>query len=108
MSEILKTEGLCVSADEKELLHSVDISVGEGETHVLMGHNGAGKSTFGCTVMGSPEYTVTSGKIIFDGEDITKEETEYIIKNVREVVEYLRSFSPVWRDLMSGKAKFIL
>ena len=71
MSEILKTEGLCVSADEKELLHSVDISVGEGETHVLMGHNGAGKSTFGCTVMGSPEYTVTSGKIIFDGEDIT-------------------------------------
>lgn len=42
------------------------------------------------------------------GEDITKEQTEYIIKNVREVVEYLRSFSPVWRDLMSGKAKFIL
>ena len=42
------------------------------------------------------------------GEDITKEETEYIIKNVREVVEYLRSFSPVWRDLMSGKAQFIL
>ena len=42
------------------------------------------------------------------GEDITEEETEYIIRNVKEVVEYLRSFSPVWRDLMSGKAKFIL
>jgi cysteine desulfurase len=42
------------------------------------------------------------------GEDITAEEADYIIKNVREVVEYLRSFSPVWRDLMSGKAQFIL
>ena len=42
------------------------------------------------------------------GEDITPEETDYIIKNVKEVVEYLRSFSPVWRDLMSGKSSFIL
>ena len=42
------------------------------------------------------------------GEDITEEETDYIIKNVREVVEYLRGFSPVWRDLVSGKGKFIL
>ena len=42
------------------------------------------------------------------GEDITEEETDYIIKNVREVVEYLRGFSPVWRDLVSGKVKFIL
>ena len=42
------------------------------------------------------------------GEDITEEETDYIIKNVREVVEYLRGFSPVWRDLVSGKGEFIL
>ncbi len=42
------------------------------------------------------------------GEDITKEETEYIIKSVKEVVEYLRSFSPVWRDLTTGKKQFIL
>ena len=42
------------------------------------------------------------------GDDITEEQADYIIKNVREVVEYLRSFSPVWRDLMSGKAQFIL
>ena len=42
------------------------------------------------------------------GDDITEEQADYIIKNVREVVEYLRSFSPVWRDLMSGKTKFIL
>jgi len=42
------------------------------------------------------------------GEDITEEETEYIIKNVKEVVEYLRGFSPIWRDLMAGKREFIL
>ena len=42
------------------------------------------------------------------GEDATAEEIEYIIQNVKEVVEYLRGFSPVWRDLKSGKANFIL
>ena len=42
------------------------------------------------------------------GEDATEEEVDYMIRNVSEVVEYLRSFSPVWRDLMSGKTKFIL
>ena len=42
------------------------------------------------------------------GEDITEEEVDYMIENVKEVVEYLRGFSPVWRDLMSGKTKFIL
>ncbi|MCR4589233.1 MAG: cysteine desulfurase [Lachnospiraceae bacterium] len=42
------------------------------------------------------------------GDDITDEETEYIIKSVKEVVEYLRSFSPVWRDLTDGKKEFIL
>ena len=42
------------------------------------------------------------------GEDITEEEIDYLIASVKEVVEYLRSFSPVWRDLMSGKSQFIL
>ena len=42
------------------------------------------------------------------GENITDEEVEYIIKSVKEVVEYLRSFSPVWRDLQEGKREYIL
>ena len=42
------------------------------------------------------------------GEDATEEEVDYIIKNVTEVVEYLRGFSPVWRDLVNGKHPFIL
>ena len=42
------------------------------------------------------------------GDDLSEEETEYIIRSVTEVVEYLRGFSPVWRDLMAGKRAFIL
>ena len=42
------------------------------------------------------------------GEDITKEEADYIIKSVKEGVAHLRSFSPVWRDLTEGKKEFIL
>ncbi len=42
------------------------------------------------------------------GDDITDDEADYIIKSVKEVVEYLRGFSPIWRDLVSGKKEFIL
>lgn len=42
------------------------------------------------------------------GEDITFDEADYIVAAVKEVVAYLRSFSPVWRDLMTGKREFIL
>ena len=42
------------------------------------------------------------------GEDATEADVDYLIENVKEVVEYLRGFSPIWRDLQSGKAQFIL
>ncbi|MEE1169367.1 MAG: IscS subfamily cysteine desulfurase [Anaerovoracaceae bacterium] len=42
------------------------------------------------------------------GEDITDEDVDYLIKSVTEVVEYLRSFSPFWKDLCEGKRDFIL
>lgn len=42
------------------------------------------------------------------GENITDEEADYIVKSVKEVVGYLRGFSPVWRDLVAGKTQFIL
>lgn len=42
------------------------------------------------------------------GEDITEQDADYIVKSVKEVVEYLRGFSPVWRDLVAGKGSFIL
>ncbi|MBO4292248.1 MAG: Fe-S cluster assembly ATPase SufC [Lachnospiraceae bacterium] len=76
MAELLRVNGLCVKAEEKEILHGVNLTINEGETHVLMGPNGAGKSTFGYSVMGSPEYEVTGGQIFFGGEEITKESAD--------------------------------
>lgn len=73
MSEktLLAVRNLRVSVGEKEILHGVDLTVGKDETHVLMGPNGTGKSTLGYAITGNPAYTVTSGQILFKGEDIT-------------------------------------
>ena len=69
--ELLEIRGLHVSVGEKEILHGVDLTLGTDETHVLMGPNGTGKSTLGYAIIGNPEYAVTAGSIIFNGEDIT-------------------------------------
>ena len=73
---LLNVAGLSAAVDEKVILHDVDLTVGAGETHVLMGPNGACKSTLGHVVMGDPEYTVTGGKITFNGQDITDLSTD--------------------------------
>ena len=69
---ILEARDLHVSVEDQEILHGVNLEVGADETHVLMGPNGTGKSTLGYAITGNPAYTVTSGKILFDGEDITE------------------------------------
>ena len=69
--QLLKVENLHVSVGDKEILHGVDLTVGRDEIHVLMGPNGTGKSTLGYAVTGNPAYSVTEGRLLFDGEDIT-------------------------------------
>ena len=69
--ELLKIQDLHVCVEDKEILHGVNLAVGQDETHVLMGPNGTGKSTLGYAITGNPAYSVTSGSILFDGEDIT-------------------------------------
>ena len=56
----------------EEILHGVDLRVAKGETHALMGPNGSGKSTLANTIMGNPDYEITEGKIILNGEDLTE------------------------------------
>ncbi|BBZ23280.1 Fe-S cluster assembly ATPase SufC [Mycolicibacter hiberniae] len=52
------------------ILHGVDLTVNSGETHALMGPNGSGKSTLSYAIAGHPKYTVTSGSITLDGQDV--------------------------------------
>ncbi len=68
----LEIRDLHVSVEDKEILQGVDLSVSSGETHAIMGPNGSGKSTLAYSIAGHPKYTVTSGSITLDGEDVLK------------------------------------
>ena len=71
-TELLRVNGISAGTEEKSILHSIDLSIGDGQAHVLMGHNGAGKSTLGRVIMGDPTYKITEGSLIFNGEDVTE------------------------------------
>jgi len=66
----LQINDLHVSVGDKEILKGINLEVNEGEIHAIMGPNGNGKSTLLQTIMGNPTYTVTSGQILFNNEDV--------------------------------------
>ncbi|HWG73851.1 MAG TPA: Fe-S cluster assembly ATPase SufC [Acidimicrobiales bacterium] len=76
MNPLFEVKDLHVSVEGTEILRGVDLVVGAGEVHALMGPNGSGKSTLANTLLGNPAYRVTSGEILFKGEDITAWPTE--------------------------------
>ncbi|WP_312179808.1 Fe-S cluster assembly ATPase SufC [Arthrobacter sp.] len=55
---------------KKQILKGVSLTINTGETHAIMGPNGSGKSTLASTIAGHPRYTVDSGSITLDGEDV--------------------------------------
>ncbi len=70
----LEIKDLHVSVDTeegaKEILRGVTLTIRSGETHAIMGPNGSGKSTLAYSIAGHPKYTVTSGSVTLDGEDV--------------------------------------
>ncbi len=57
---------------EREILQGIDLSVGKGEVHAIMGPNGSGKTTLAYALMGHPAYVVTGGSVHWKGRDILK------------------------------------
>lgn len=72
---MLNIKNLNISLDGKKLLSDINLNITHGARHLLAGHNGSGKSSLVQTIAGNPAYSVDSGSIIFDGQDITKDNT---------------------------------
>ncbi len=68
---MLVIEDLAVEVGGKTILNHINMEIPEGETHILFGPNGSGKTSLMMTIIGFSGYTVTNGKITFKGEDIT-------------------------------------
>ena len=68
---MLEIESLYAGVEDKEILHGVSLKVNRGEIHVILGPNGSGKSTLMNVIMGHPKYRIISGKMTFDGEDLS-------------------------------------
>lgn len=83
VSELFRIDSLHVSpvlddeaGEAKPILKGLNLTVNEGEIHAIMGPNGCGKSTLASTLLASPEYEVTSGRLMFKGEDVTDWSTD--------------------------------
>jgi Fe-S cluster assembly ATP-binding protein len=59
-----------VAEPEREILQGIDLTVGKGEVHAIMGPNGSGKTTLAYALMGHPAYKVTAGSVVWKGRDI--------------------------------------
>lgn len=67
---MLQITNLHAAVEGKEILKGVNLTIGDGEVHVLMGPNGSGKSTLSHVLVGNPKYEVTEGTITFNGKDL--------------------------------------
>lgn len=71
MNNRLFIKDLCIDVDNKPVIEDLNMTIPEGETHILFGPNGCGKTTLLLSIMGYPNYTIRKGTIIYKGIDIT-------------------------------------
>ena len=73
---MLEIKNLHAAIDGNEILKGINLTVRKGEVHAIMGPNGTGKSTLAKVIAGHPDYTVTSGDVLIDGESILEKEAD--------------------------------
>ncbi len=69
---MLEIKDLKVSIEDKEILKGINLKVKAGEVHAIMGPNGSGKSTLASALAGRDYFNITSGKILYEGKDLTE------------------------------------
>jgi Fe-S cluster assembly ATP-binding protein len=67
---LLEVKNLHVEVGGRKILNGLELSVGKGAVHAIMGPNGSGKSTLAHVLAGKPDYAVTQGEVLLDGEDL--------------------------------------
>ena len=73
---LLEIKDLHASIDDKEILKGLNLTINKGEVHAIMGPNGSGKSTLSKVLAGHPSYTVTSGEVLYNGENLLELEPD--------------------------------
>ncbi|MEL0164536.1 MAG: ATP-binding cassette domain-containing protein [Candidatus Heimdallarchaeota archaeon] len=76
----IQIKDLKVEVDGEEILKGLNLTVKEGEVVGLMGRNGSGKSTLAKVIFGHPDYEITNGDILVDGESIIDMDTDEIAR----------------------------
>ena len=73
---LIEIKDLHASVDSKEILSGLSLTINPGEVHAIMGPNGTGKSTLSNIITGRDGYEVTSGTVLYKGEDLLELEAD--------------------------------
>ena len=67
---VIEIKDLHVAIGDKPIVKGLSLTIKQGEVHAIMGPNGTGKSTFSKAIAGHPDYTITQGDVLIDGQSI--------------------------------------